>query len=61
MAQHRLGQKEQARRHPRSLPATLARFQEKINNPEWNQNEELRAFRNEAESLLGGKLAMQRE
>jgi hypothetical protein len=48
MAQHQLGQKEQAQ-------ATLGRLREVMKQPDWAQNAEAQGFLREAESLLQGK------
>jgi WD40 repeat protein len=54
LTQHRLGQEVQAR-------ATLARLREAMRQPEWTQDEELRAFLGETERLVGGKPAELKE
>jgi WD40 repeat protein/serine/threonine protein kinase len=48
MAQHHLGQKEQA-------SATLLRLQHAVKKPAWTDDEEVRNFLREAESLIRGK------
>jgi Flp pilus assembly protein TadD len=48
MAQHQLGQKEQAK-------ATLARLRETVTKPRWAKNAESAAFLREAEALIEGK------
>jgi tetratricopeptide (TPR) repeat protein len=54
LTQHQLGHKEQAQ-------ATLARLREALRQPEWTQDEELRAFLGEAERLVGDKPAELKE
>jgi WD40 repeat protein/serine/threonine protein kinase len=51
MTQHQLGQPEQAQ-------ATLARFQKTLSQPDLIQNEDLQAFRREAENLMSAKPAL---
>src|SRR5262249_54669500 len=53
MTQHQLGHKE--------AQTTLVRLQEAMSKPEWTQNEELRAFLREAETLMNGKPPLPKE
>jgi WD40 repeat protein/serine/threonine protein kinase len=53
MTHHQLGHKE--------AQTTLVRFQETLSKPEWTQNEALRAFLREAETLMDGKPPLPKE